>query len=106
MGSNKSKYIDKDNIGQWLSALGFSFPRNEAEEKIFDKVYSKYEHKLKESKIDALKLINEVEKHESVLENEKVEWRMAARNYGDLPEHIIKKMRKNQNGQKGSCQKD
>ena len=106
MGSIKSKFINDDNVGKWLSALGFSFPRNEAEEKIFDKIYSNYAYKLKDVKIDGSKLINEIEKEELHVQNEEVEWKMAARNYGDLPEHIIEKMKKNQNGQKGSSQED
>ena len=106
MGSNKSKFINDHNVGKWLSALGFSFPRNEAEERIFDKMYSNYEHKLKNVKIDASKLIDEVEKEESQIQSEQTEWKMAARNYGDLPKHIVEKMRKNQNGQEGNSKKD
>lgn len=106
MANNKSKFINNENISRWLSALGFSFPRNQSEEKIFDKVYSTYEHQLIDVKIDAMKLISEVENESSTLHTDKQEWKMAARNYGDLPKHIIDKMKKNQNDKKGSHQKD
>lgn len=106
MASNKSKFINDDNVSTWLSALGFSFPRNEAEEKVFDLVYSNYEHKVKDVKIDASRLIDDIEKEASKIQNDEVEWKMAARNYGDLPKHIMEKMRKNQNGKEGNSQED
>jgi hypothetical protein len=53
-----------------------------------------------------LRLIDEIDKEESNIQNEEIDWKMAARNYGDLPKHIIEKMRKNQNGQEGSSQED
>lgn len=106
MGSKRSKFINRANVSKWLSALGFSFPRNEAEEKTFDRLYSDYDHKLGEVKIDASKLIDEIENESSPGKTEPQEWKMAARNYGGLPEHIIEKMRKNQHGQAGSSEKD
>lgn len=107
MASNKSKYIDEDNVGIWLSALGFSFPRNQAEEKIFDKVYSNYEHKLRDVKIDAQRIIDEIEKEETPIRQiEKPEWKMAARNFGDLPQSVLDKMKKNQDDKKRGSQED
>lgn len=105
MESNKSKFINEDNIAHWLSALGFSFPRNEAEEKVFNKLYADYDFKLKNVKIDAIKLIGELEENEKG-DNVESEWKMAARNYGELPKHIIEKMKKNQNGKEGGNKKD
>jgi len=105
MASNKSKYLIEENIASWLSALGFSYPRNAAEEKIFDKLYADYKFKLNEIKIDAIRLIQEVEE-EAKEKNIESEWKMAARNYGGLPKHIIDKMRKNQNDQEGGSKKD
>lgn len=105
MASNKSKYLNEENVASWLSALGFSFPRNEAEEKIFDKLYADYDFKLKGMKIDATRLIQELEgdAKDNIIESE---WKMAARNYGELPKHIIERMKKNQNGKEGSSKKD
>lgn len=103
MASNKSKYIDTNNIGRWSSALGFSFPRNEPEEKIFDKLYSDYDFQLEGVKIDANKLIAEIES-DGNKESMSSEWKMAARNYGALPDHIINKMKKNQDGKEGDSQ--
>lgn len=105
MASDKSKYLDEENVASWLSALGFSFPRNAAEEKIFDKLYSEYDFKLKDVKIDANRLIKEIEQ-ESSEQNVGPSWKMAARNYGNLPKHILDKMKKNQNGKEGGSKKD
>ncbi len=98
MGNKKSKNITISNIGQWASSLGFSFPRNENEEKLFDKLYGKFDHQLTGEEIDPLKLIQQCEEEESARSNEKENnWKMAARNYGELPKHIIEKMKKNHN---------
>lgn len=106
MESNKSKYLNEDNVGHWLSALGFSFPRNEAEEKVFDKLYADYDFKLKNIKIDVKKLFSELEENEKTDDIIESEWKMAARNYGELPKHIIQRMKKNQNDKETGSKKD
>ena len=97
MASKKSRHITEVNIDKWMSSLGFSFPRNHIEEELFDKLYKDYNHELTGEEIDPLKLINQCEEEErntgiSGVENN---WKMAARNYRELPKHIIDKMKKN-----------
>lgn len=100
MGSNKSKHITDSNIDKWMSSLGFSFPRNLVEDELFDKLYKNYEHELTGEEIDPFTLIRECEEEEKISSNSGTDWKMAARNYGNLPKHIIDKMKKNHNGKK------
>lgn len=95
--ANKSRHITELNIDNWISSLGFSFPRNESEEKLFDKLYKDFDHELTGKEIDPLKLIRQCEEEESLSNKNEVDtnWKMAARNYGELPKHIIDKMKKN-----------
>lgn len=99
MASKKSRHITESNVDNWISSLGFSFPRNQAEEKLFDKLYNDFSHELSGKEIDPLKLISQCEEEEkngSVDGNlDNNNWKMAARNYGELPKHIIDKMKKN-----------
>ena len=97
MASKKSRHITELNVDNWISSLGFSFPRNQAEEKLFDKLYKDFNHELSGKEIDPLKLIKqcEEEENESFDDNVDNNWKMAARNYGELPKHIIDKMNKN-----------
>ena len=97
MASKKSRHITELNIDTWISSLGFSFPRNQAEEKLFDKLYEDYNHELTGKEIDPLKLIKQCEEEENVSDISNVDnnWKMAARNFGELPKHIIDKMKKN-----------
>lgn len=109
MGINKSKHITFSNLDEWLSALGFSFPRNHAEEKIFDKLYAGFEHQLNETEIDPLKLLNEL-RNENCENNIHIEhnWKMAARNLEEngIPKHILEKMKKNQDDKSKNDNKD
>ncbi|MCW8896598.1 MAG: hypothetical protein OQJ96_06125 [Flavobacteriales bacterium] len=102
MENKKSKHITSDNISQWISSLGFSFPRNETEERVFDKLYANFEYKLTGKELNIGKLIEEVESEEQEVKmiRDSSNWKMAARNIdnSNLPEHILKKMIKNQNG--------
>jgi hypothetical protein len=97
MVSKKSRHITELNVDNWISSLGFSFPRNQIEEKLFDKLYKDYNHELTGKEIDPLKLIKqcEDEEKESGINGVDNNWKMAARNFGELPKHIIDKMKKN-----------
>lgn len=97
MASKKSRHITVSNIDNWISSLGFSFPRNQNEEKLFDKLYKDYDHELNGKEIDPLKLIAQCEDEENEMGSNNIEnnWKMAARNYDGLPKHIIDKMKKN-----------
>lgn len=98
MASKKSKHITESNVDKWLSVLGFSFPRNLSEEKLFDKLYSDFNHELTGKEIDPYKIISLCEEESKPSSDKEINnWRMAARNYGELPSHIIEKMKKNQN---------
>ncbi|MCK4664181.1 MAG: hypothetical protein KAT68_15035 [Bacteroidales bacterium] len=98
MGNIKSKHITTSNIDQWASSLGFSFPRNDIEEKMFDKLYSNFNYELTGEEIDPLKLIRECEEEDNARTiGAEDNWKMAARNFGEIPKHIIEKMKKNHN---------
>ena len=98
--ASKSRHITELNIDNWICSLGFSFPRNESEEKLFDKLYKDFDHELTGKEIDPLKLIRQCEEEESLSSKNEVDnnWKMAARNYGELPKRIIDKMKKNHEG--------
>ncbi|WP_445955809.1 hypothetical protein [Yeosuana sp.] len=96
MASKKSRHITVSNVDNWISSLGFSFPRNQNEEKLFDKLYKDFDHELTGKEIDPLKLIKQCEEESELgINNHDNNWKMAARNYDGLPLHIIDKMKKN-----------
>jgi hypothetical protein len=98
----EEKIITEDNINEWLSSLGYLFPRNKIELARFEKLFSDYEYELNENCVDPYSIVNgnfkprEIKFNDS--ENNDTDFRMAARNLEGLPQHIIDKVKKNQNG--------
>lgn len=100
--AKERKNITQENIGEWLGSTGFIFPRNEVELLRFKKLYQDYKYELSmDDVIDPAKIIrgeliqvpNEMnEENSEIGEN----WRMAARNFKNIPDHILKKMKGNQ----------
>ena len=103
MTQNK-KHITPDNITEWLSSTGFLFPRNEIELERFEKLFSDDDFGLKGTEIDPDKIINgsfseniRLQIPDSIKKDEISPYRIAARNGNELPEHILDKIKKNQN---------
>jgi hypothetical protein len=101
MGESK-KMIKEDNFREWLASTGNLFPGNKKELSRFEKLYSDFEYRLEESCVDPFAIINGdfVPKRIKVdiQENKNVGFKMAARNIENLPEHILNKLKKNQDG--------
>jgi hypothetical protein len=105
MESN-SKGINQENFNEWLSSLGFIFPKSLKENARFDKLYSDHTFKLDENTVDPSRIINGEIRFEDFVKtadnfNMEInnEIRLAARGFKELPEHILKKIKKNQDGQ-------
>lgn len=103
--------ININNLNEWLHSLGYFFPRNTIEEKRFDKLYSDYNHELDEKLVDPLNIISSI--NESSIANyefkeskeiseskHEQEWKLAARNKGNISKKILDKMKKNQSNSK------
>ena len=104
MGQSKKINISEDNFAEWAASTGIMFPRNPVELKRFEKLYSDYEYKLSEECVDPFAIINGDFQPTSNLvklnSDEKTnDIRIAARNLDNLPEHILKKLKRKQNGQ-------
>ncbi len=103
MGQSKKISISEDNFCEWAASTGVLFPQNPVELNRFDKLYSDYEYQLKEDCVDPFAIIRRestpVIKTAKIDSEEKPEnFKMAARNLDHLPEHILKKLKRNQNG--------
>ncbi|GAA0893632.1 hypothetical protein GCM10009122_33110 [Fulvivirga kasyanovii] len=95
------KHITTDNINEWLGSLGFLFPRDHRELGRFDKLYKEYDHELSGDILDPKKIMagdfENIQVDGSVEDQGTTQnWRMAARNFENIPEHILKKMKRNQ----------
>lgn len=99
----KSKIINADNFDSWLASTGFLFPTNELELARFNKLYGDLDEQLTGKEIDPERILkgltpSKVVKMNIVLtiEEEFSKYKMVARNGGNLPKHILEKMKKNQ----------
>ena len=104
MGQSKKINISEDNFAEWVASTGSMFPRNPVELKRFEKLYSEYEYKLSEECVDpfaiidgSFKLSTKIVKLNS--DDKTNDLRIAARNLDNLPEHILKKLKRKQDGQ-------
>lgn len=102
MAQNK-RNINPENVTNWLCSTGFLFPRNESELARFDKVFGEEDMGLTGKEIDPLMIIAD-NKIETVIKkfptgldvNQVSGLRMAARNGKGMPQHILDKIKKNQ----------
>lgn len=104
MAQNKSN-ITPDNMGEWMASTGFLFPRTMKELLRFEKLYGDVQINLEGCQIDPEKILGRTggnvfpissaqNKKETVL-------RMAARKgEGNIPQHILEKMKTNQDKRK------
>jgi hypothetical protein len=104
--AQSKKHITPENVTEWLASTGFLFPRNEIELSRFETLFSEGDYGLTGLEIDPAKIIRgeEIPKTihiaESVKPEELTEYRMVARNGSKLPEHILNKIKNNQNKSK------
>lgn len=101
MADDKKHKITAENANEWLGSLGFLFPRNKAELSRFEKLYADYEFELSGDIINPEDII--LGKTHSEPATDKQEdpdttqnWKMAARNFSNIPDDILKRMKKNQ----------
>lgn len=104
MGQSKKINISEDNFAEWAASTGNLFPRNPVELKRFEKLYSDHEYTLSEECVDPFAIANGNFKPNTKIVKFKTDdktgdFRIAARNLDSLPEHIIKKLKRKQNGQ-------
>ncbi|HTA83455.1 MAG TPA: hypothetical protein VK783_10990 [Bacteroidia bacterium] len=101
MADNK-KHITSETITEWLASTGFIFPRNETELNRFEKLYGKPEDSPITESINADRIISNIFPENTIKKininkgTTPKEFRMVARNGGNLPKHIIDKIMKNQ----------
>lgn len=104
--AQSKKHITPENITEWLASTGFLFPRNEIELSRFEKLFGDIDYGLTGLEIDPTKIIKGDERPktiqvpESIKPEDVAEYRMVARNGSKLPEHILNKIKNNQNKSK------
>lgn len=104
--AQSKKHITPENVTEWLASTGFLFPRNEIELSRFETLFGDGDYGLTGLEIDPEKIIRgekntkTIHIPESVKPEELTEYRMVARNGSKLPEHILNKIKNNQNKSK------
>lgn len=107
MEKSKSE-IELENFNEWLASTGYLFPSNPVELERFETLFKDFNYQLSSEVVDPIKIINgthsqEIKKLEA---SEKIpdihELKIAARNLKEIPDHILKKIKSNQNGLKSS----
>lgn len=101
MGTNK-KQIAPEHLTEWLASTGFLFPSNEIELARFEKLYGD-PNSISEGSINHERILKHVFENEAVVKRlnpdevpSSSELKMVARNgNGNLPKHILDKMKKN-----------
>ncbi len=93
--------IDSNNLGNWLCSAGFLFPKNEMQLARFNQIYSDYDFKLKDTRIDVKSILDgnvcfmtrviKIVKEDEIKDIE--ELKMVARKGQEVPKHIIEKMK-------------
>lgn len=103
MARNKL-HITPENITEWLASTGFLFPRNELELARFDKLYPDESEDASDFQVDFDKIFNGTLKtriiplKKEVEEKDIIPLKMVARKGSAVPQHILDKMKKNQDG--------
>lgn len=104
MSKSKKNIITENNFNEWLSSVGFLFPGNLIELARFEKLYNDFNYQLNEECVDPFKIIENNTNSKAIHfksnqeTNQSENLRFAARNFDSLPDHILKKIKKNQNG--------
>ena len=101
--AHDKNHITPENIEEWLASTGYLFPRNVQELARFEKLFGEGDQKITGQEINPDKIISggpettKIVKMPPVDNSEQfIEYRMVARNGGNIPKHILDKMKKNQ----------
>lgn len=101
MGQSK-KIVTENNFREWLASTGNLFPGNKIELARFEKLYADFEYSIDENCIDPFAIVNGGFSPRAIKikqqKEENTDLKMAARNLDKIPEHILKKIKKNQDG--------
>lgn len=103
MAQNKIN-ITPDNMAEWLASTGFLFPRNEMEMSRFDKLYPNETEDVSDFQVDCASIFNKSLKtnviplKKEAEEKNIIPLKMVARKGSSVPQHILEKMKKNQDG--------
>lgn len=105
MGRNKI-HITPENSAEWLASCGFLFPTNKKELERFNTLYGGIDSSITGNEVDPFKIIKDakiaVEQMPIArkLDIPDSEYQMVARKLTDLPEHIVNRIKKNQENKK------
>jgi Zn-dependent peptidase ImmA (M78 family) len=89
----EKRIITEDNLMEWLSSIGYLFPRNKLELTRFEKLYSNYQYVLEETCVDPYSIIRGNYTTKKVkLDNDN----RIARDFENLAKHVIEKLTNNQ----------
>jgi hypothetical protein len=100
--------IGIENFDEWLATTGYLFPSNPVELERFETLFKDFNYQLSPEVVDPIKIINGtyIQAFKKSESSEKIsdlhELKIAARNLKEIPEHILKKIKSNQNGLKSS----
>ena len=111
MARNKS-HITIENMTEWMCSTGFLFPRNIIELKRFEKLYADVQMDLTGRQVNPEVILGKKQRDDnnsiasSLVTKHEIHFRMAARKGGgNIPQHILDKMKKNhdQNKEDDNC---
>lgn len=101
--------ITESNLMEWLHSVGYLLPRNEIELMRFEKLHKEVTRSVKDESVDPYAILNgtwqphAIESLQNFTLTEDInELRMAARKSDGIPNHILDKIKKNQNKNGGS----
>jgi hypothetical protein len=100
----KSKvHIDEKNMYEWCCSTGYLLPSTEPELGRFERLYPDVQIKVNAAAVDPFLIIRGARTKKELSwtrpamnEQEQGELRMAARLHGELPDHILARIKKNQ----------
>jgi hypothetical protein len=102
MAKNKL-YIGEENIYEWICSTAYLLPSTEQELVRFERLYPDAQIKVNATAVDPFLIISGTRKEKelswtqkTVDEQEQGELRMAARRHSEIPDHILARMKKNQ----------
>jgi len=99
MSAKNNQHFDMGALNYHLGSMGFLYPVNEVQMKIFDILFTDFDYKLKDAKIDCTSIINghvrqgTVHRLNNINEDDVAQLRMVARKgVSDLPKDVLDKI--------------
>lgn len=96
-------YIDNQNVYEWMCSTGYLLPSTELELARFEILYPQEQINVNPNAVDPFAIINGTRERKEyswgqigIDEQEQGELRMAARCQGEIPIHVMDKIKKNQ----------